>query len=295
MDLDGFLKQKLKQELNKKNIEINVEELIHNVEQKKRKNKIKIISIAACLSILVIVLIPTVLDVAPNTKESQNVADIKSEKAEKESLIEIEYEDDGTMLKAGQIDYKYFMNKSLASADSSVIVNIVIAKISNMEYYNYTDNLIKYGKNREIITYSGYCLPRTKVDLDVSKVILGDFKEGDKLKAYTNGGIVTYDEYIKCMEDNLPFDDSEKVNLEYNALKEEGKDNIYVSCFRKGDTHLEKDKTYLMVIHKKIGEEYIESSNDLLREYNLENNTVLNYQTGEWEKIQDVLGGFEYE
>ncbi len=291
MDLDGFLKQKLKQELNKENIEINVEELIHNVEQKKRKNKIKIISIAACLIIFVIV--PIALNIAP--KELQNEADIKTEKAEDKSIIEIEYEDDGTMLKVGQIDYKYFMNRSLSSADYSVIVNIVIAKVSNMEYYNYADNLIKYGNNRETMTYSGYCLPRTRVDLEVSKVYLGNLKEGDKLKAYTNGGIVTYDEYIKCMEDNLSFADLEKVNLEYSTLKEEGKDNIYVSCFRKGDTHLEKDKTYLMVIHKKIGEEYIESSNDLLRECNLENNTVLNYQTGEWEKIQDVLGGIEYE
>ncbi len=291
MDLDGFLKQKLKQELNKENIEINVEELIHNVEQKKRKNKIKIISIAACLIIFVIV--PIALNIAP--KELQNEADIKTEKAEDKSIIEIGYEDDGTMLKVGQIDYKYFMNRSLSSADYSVIVNIVIAKVSNMEYYNYADNLIKYGNNRETMTYSGYCLPRTRVDLEVSKVYLGNLKEGDKLKAYTNGGIVTYDEYIKCMEDNLSFADLEKVNLEYSTLKEEGKDNIYVSCFRKGDTHLEKDKTYLMVIHKKIGEEYIESSNDLLRECNLENNTVLNYQTGEWEKIQDVLGGIEYE
>ncbi len=291
MNLDGFLKQKLKQELNEENIEINVEELIHNVE--KKRNKIKIISIAACLIIFVIFLVPIAFNIAPI--ELQNVADIKSEKAEKESLIEIEYEDEGTMLKIGQIDYKYFMNRSLSASDSSVIVNIVIAKISNMEYYNYADNLIKYGKNRETMTYSGYCLPRTRVDLDVNKVYLGNLKEGDKLKAYTNGGIVTYDEYIKCMEDNLSFADLEKVNLEYSTLKEEGKDNIYVSCFKKGDTHLEKDKTYLMVIHKKIGEEYIESSNELLRECNLEDNTVLNYQTGEWEKIQDVLGGFEYE
>ncbi len=293
MDLDGFLKQKLKQELNEENIEINVEELIHNVEHKKRKNKIKIVSIAACLIIFAIFLVPIVLNITP--KELQNVADIKTEKAEDKSIIEIEYEDDGTMLKVGQIDYKYFMNRSLSSADYSVIVNIVIAKVSNIEYYNYADNLIKYGNNRETITYSGYCLPRTRVDLDIRKQILGNFKEGDKLKAYTNGGIVTYDEYIKYMEDNLLFADLEKVNLEYNALKEEGKNNIYVSCFRKGDTHLEKDKTYLMVIRKKMGEEYIEPSSYLLRECNLEDNTVLNYQTGEWEKIQDVLGGIDYE
>ena len=73
-------------------------------------------------------------------------------------------------------------------------------------------------------------------------------------------------------------------------MTQEGKTKIYVSEYNKYDTKLESGKTYIMFVSQKIwGDYWIETGNTLLREYNKENNTILNNNTGKYENLDEVL------
>lgn len=289
-ELDELMYKKLNEYKENLDINLNAEKIIKVGKKVKiRKLIIKISSIAACLIIIMTFCIMQVI----NKKDTNNVtADNNQEIQESYGIIEV-----NEMEKIQDMDIPDSSTACYSYNSISYLYNdyknnrhdtegVIIAKVNSLKYTNYDKT---WGVDMNI--ENDYVSPRTIANITINKCLIGDYNVGSDIEIRVKGGIIEYDEYVKERErygdTDVNFD---YISKEYEALLKQNKDKIYVSIFNKKHTRLEEGKTYIMFIHKKIsGDYWIEAYNEWLREYDEKTNSILNYNTGEYEKLEDVL------
>ena len=289
-ELDELMYNKLNEYKENLDINLNAEKIIKVGKKVKiRKLIIKISSIAACLIIIMTFCIMQVI----NKKDTNNVtADNNQEIQESYGIIEV-----NEMEKIQDMDIPDSSTSCYSYNSISYLYNdyknnrhdtegVIIAKVNSLKYTNYDKT---WGVDMNI--ENDYVSPRTIANITINKCLIGDYNVGSDIEIRVKGGIIEYDEYVKERErygdTDVNFD---YISKEYEALLKQNKDKIYVSIFNKKHTRLEEGKTYIMFIHKKIsGDYWIEAYNEWLREYDEKTNSILNYNTGEYEKLEDVL------
>lgn len=289
-ELDELMYKKLNEYKENLDINLNAEKIIKTGKKVKiRKLIIKIGSIAACLIIIMTFGIMQVI----NKKDTNNVtADNNQEIQESYGIIEV-----NEMEKIQDMNILDFSTACYSYNSISYLYNdyknnrhdtegVIIAKVNSLKYTNYDKT---WGVDMNI--ENDYVSPRTIANITINKCLIGDYNVGSDIEIRVKGGIIEYDEYVKERErygdTDVNFD---YISKEYEALLKQNKDKIYVSIFNKKHTRLEEGKTYIMFIHKKIsGDYWIEAYNEWLREYDEKTNSILNYNTGEYEKLEDVL------
>lgn len=289
-ELDELMYKKLNEYKENLDINLNAEKIIKTGKKVKiRKLIIKIGSIAACLIIIMTFGIMQVI----NKKDTNNVtADNNQEIQESYGIIEVnemEKIQDMNILDSSTACYSYNSISYLYNDyknNRHDTEGVIIAKVNSLKYTNYDKT---WGVDMNI--ENDYVSPRTIANITINKCLIGDYNVGSDIEIRVKGGIIEYDEYVKERErygdTDVNFD---YISKEYEALLKQNKDKIYVSIFNKKHTRLEEGKTYIMFIHKKIsGDYWIEAYNEWLREYDEKTNSILNYNTGEYEKLEDVL------
>lgn len=270
--------------------EIDVDEIISTAESKKKRKKIKVISIVACVMLILAVVFSIAIyrekgknniEINANDKENNNAHD-EVQAEDEYGIINSDYMNGVALYAIPDIKETFQLYTTNPSYKGKS--GIVIAKVEDIKYTN-------YDKDDEAVEH--YTFVRSIANIKILKSIEGIFKEGDTVEIRAKGGIIEYNQYIKEFEqyNSSPSSvDSIVFEQEYKKLIEEGKTKIYVSEYRKLDTKLEKGKTYIMfVFQRNWGDYWIETSNTLLREYNEENNTVLNNETGEYNNLGKLL------
>ncbi len=289
-ELDELMYKKLNEYKENLDINLNADKIIKTGKKvKKRKLIIKIGSIAACLIIIMTFGIMQVINkrdtnnvIADNDQEIQESYGI-IEVNEMEKIQDMDIPDSSTACYSyNSISYLYNDYKNNRHDTEGVI----IAKVNSLKYTNYDKT---WGM--DMVIENDYVSPRTIANITINKCLIGDYNVGSDIEIRAKGGIIEYDEYVKERErygdTDVNFD---YISKEYEALLEQNKDKIYVSIFNKKHTRLEEGKTYIMFIHKKIsGDYWIEAYNEWLREYDEKTNSILNYNTGEYEKLEDAL------
>lgn len=287
---DNELDVLLKKKINEVSVEIdlNVDEIISNLDKNKKKEKKQISVFAACVAVALFVIVEYIY-IRSNVSEENVVSqkiDLSNELNENYGIIELENEEklsglyDGTAAKV-YITRSGYWDSSFMLEDKDYEEGIILAKVEDLYYTNWDkDNNENYH----------YVPTRTIASIKIEKVISESIDLNDLKEIKIKGGILEYEQYMKFWENtNLDFT-SDKFTEEYNKLVEEGKEKIYVSSFSKNDTKLEKGKTYLMYVHKKeCGDYWVESNNSYLREYDEKTDSVLNNETREYEKLEDVV------
>lgn len=291
-ELDELLYRKVKEYEDDVNLNINVYEITNIAQKRKFKSVlISISSIAACFLVTVICLI----NLFNNLNKSNIVAE--NDIQEQCGIIDVEPQEGNSsasiLTDDLELDYDFFIesnrNKDILDRNEEYVNDIVIARINDLSYTNY-DMVHRINGYNPFEGYD-YVPPRTIANITITKSLEGVLKEGESIEIRANGGILEYSEYMKYWKNNNYSSlNEEYYDQKYNALIEQGKTKIYVSEFRKTDIKLEKGKSYLMVVYKKVlGDYWTETYNTILREYNVEDGTVLNNKTGKYEKLEDVL------
>jgi len=161
---------------------------------------------------------------------------------------------------------------------------VVIAKVDNVDVINY-DN---FYNNEE----KQYTFVRTIGNVTVLNTIKGNFNKGDSIELRKKGGKIKYKSILDYYEACPNISRDIEMNKECQELIDSGKNinDIYtdVSVGFK-NINIEKGKTYLVhLTQKSSGQWWVQADENGIREYNEENDTVLNNKTGEWEKLDYV-------
>lgn len=268
--------------------DLDIDKIIADSKKNNKNKKEKVLVIAVCLILVIIVSFSIIY--INNKKDEKNIvlnANINSENnkqsIESYGVIFSDFMNNTSMYVIP--DIKEVVQNYKTNKDYVGTSGIVIAKVEDIKYTN-------FDKDEESSNH--YTFVRSIANIRVLKSIDGIFNEGDKIKIRAKGGIIDYNEYVKEFEQyNSSPDavDSIVFEQEYKKLIEEGKTKILVSEYNKYDTKLESGKTYIMFVSQKNwGDYWIETGNTLLREYNEEDNTILNNNTGEYENLDEVLG-----
>lgn len=269
--------------------EINVDEIISVAESKKKRRKIKAISIITCVMLILVVTFSIMLN---SKKEESNI----EMNAHDKKIQEVVEEEPQTKENYGIINVKvnttacyyipdikdmYYRCRDV-NHEYSTYYSTVIAKVENVTYTNYDKDDSK--------SYD-YTFLRTIANIKIMKTLSGNLKEGEEIIIRANGGMLEYNEYMKYWERwNKSSLDLEVYEQKYNEYIQEGKTKVYVSEYKEFEKELEEGKTYLMfVLKRNWGDYWIENVYSLLREYNEIDNTVLNNKTGEYENLDLVL------
>ncbi len=280
MNIDDFLNEKLSEQLKSEQYIIDVNDTIEKAQKIKRKReKIKIaFSLVSCLVIFISISLALTLNFI-NRENMVYKAEKTNEEIE-EGIIEIEL---GSELASLHKDVTYDM------LDTDNGYNIVIARVTDTSGFNYTEYNARGNGNY----YADYCDVRTRANLVILESIKGSFNAGDNISAYSNGGIIEYEKYIEKIKKYPNSNKSvQELESEYNTLLSQNVEKVYVKECNKDNILLERGKTYLLTFtHLEYGDNYINSNNYWLREYDENTKRVLNNTTGKWEELKDIIGG----
>lgn len=148
---------------------------------------------------------------------------------------------------------------------------------------------ILYGPHNLDGTY-GYTNVRTIGELTIMQSLKGDLKVGDKIEFKQKGGKILYEEYIKMYEGDTQSYYKNEIEEKYKGELEKGAKEVYVDVARKDIIRVEEGKEYLVYMYRKtLGDCWLAEGEDWVREYNRENNTILNNKTGEWELLDTYI------
>ncbi len=139
-----------------------------------------------------------------------------------------------------------------------------------------------------------YTFVRTIGMMKILNVYKGNFNVGDVIEFRKKGGKILYSEYIKLYNENSSKAMDKKLIEEYNKLSKSLYDEVYVNVISRNSIEIQEGKEYLVyVTQKSWGDFWLEPGMVTIREYDSENNTVLNNYNKEWEPINIVLNGGE--
>ncbi len=75
-----------------------------------------------------------------------------------------------------------------------------------------------------------------------------------------------------------------------NELINKGIEEVYVNKTRDDIILVEEGKEYLVYMYKNnLGDYWLMTGKNAVREYNSENNTILNNNTGQWEDLSEYI------
>lgn len=274
MDIDNLLSEKLKKQLELETYPIDTDSIIKKAKKIKRNRQKIMVSIISCFVIFITISLTIFLNY--NNRENITSKVDKEEEKIAEGIIEVKLENKSVS-----------SNRDILYDELNNNYNIVIAKVEDTNGFNYTEYNVKGNGDY----FADYCNVRTRANLTILKIIQSKFNIGDRISAYSNGGIIEYEKYIANGRDHSNAI-TEEVSGKYNELINQGIQKVYVKEYNKDDVILEKGKTYLLsFIELEYGDNYINANNYWVREYDENTNKVLNNKTGEWEELRDIFGG----
>ena len=255
-----------------------IEEIIYKSKLKKMKKNKLISRVAIIISFLFISAFSIMGFSLYKYNENNNIIANNNKTELEENVIEYYYDDNvGTGASFAQ----------LSSKELFEMVNYVaIVKIEDgLEAINYDK---EHGPH-----YNGeyrYTYVRTVGRMTVIKSVKGDLDIGDTVEFRKKGGKILYSEYLKYFEENKSAKINEKIQEEYQELINKGINDVYVNLKSGNSIDIEEGKEYLVYVTKKSwGDLWLESGLNAIREYNPDNNKVLNNYSGEWEDLENVL------
>lgn len=266
-ELDEILSKKAREFKVEKITSEEIDTIISKAKAQKRREKYLI---AASITVMIILVLSTfyIYKSRLNKENTENPTLVAEEESNFEIIIDEE------------------MNKTTSIADSLTLEHNVdiLTDITNIEILKGEAQQIVIAKVIEIercTNYNekigNYTLINTLGNIEILQVLKGDLNINSKTPFIRAGGTISYDEYQK----GVIYGNRSQIQGAYD----------YITERKKGDIKIEEGKTYLMFLYySEYDDRYeIMAYQYGLREYNQENNTVLNNETGEWEDLNNIL------
>lgn len=279
--LDNILFQSIKDIKVKKYSDNRIQEIMIKAKFKKKEKHKLILKVSVIISFLFISIFSIAKYSINNYIDKENIITINNEKNLDNNVIEYESSDNGT-----GSSYTELTPKELFELANYVAV----VKIENgLKGVNYDrEYSAKYNGEYH------YTYVRTIGKMNVIEVFKGNINIGDTLEFRKKGGKILYSEYLKYFEENKSAKINDEIQKRYNELISNGISNIYINFKSTNSIEIEEEKKYLVYITKKSwGDLWLESGLNAIREYNSDNNMVLNNYSGKWEPINIVLNAGE--
>ena len=281
-ELDLLLKEKINQIRVPKKVDKDIKSVMYKKILNRKNNYLKYVaSIVIFLVVILSVIFVNIKYNKLNTDENVN-NDVQVDNLY--GVINVNKENNNAL------SYRYDIDTTdLKTIFSSLDYDVVIAKVESISYTNYDTKY--YTQGGQDFVKEDYVPVRTIANVKIIKNIRGDFKVDETLTVKANGGILEYNQYMRYWNYyNMKPLDIDRIEKEYNDYINAGKEKVYISEFRENDIKLEEGKTYMMFIRKMAGNEYFTNlSKNLLREYDINTDMILNNDTKEYQDINSVL------
>lgn len=242
------------------------DEVYQNLEDKKsNKTIIKYLSgIAATIMIIVVVVIITVIPKEDNS--SSTIIDGKNEEIDGELPIA-----SGVINELGD-SYQSMLNHLASPMGMSLIEEetefVGVVKIEEIiGYTNYISKTNTYFPSPFIIS-----------EVSIEKVFKGELN--GKLEIMSYGGVISVSDYLKSLQPG------QSIDSKYQNLTDEEKENTFIkviNSFTLSTIEPEVDKYYLVFMNYNDDLEHYQVLDDLIYEYDIQNDKTKNTNTNEWE------------
>ena len=281
-ELDLLLKEKINQIRVPKKVDKDIKSVMYKKILNRKINYLKYVaSIVIFLVVILSVIFVNIKYNKLNTDENVN-NDVQVDNLY--GVINVNKENNNAL------SYRYDIDTTdLKTIFSSLDYDVLIAKVESISYTNYDTKYYTQGGQEYI--KEDYVPVRTIANVKIIKNIRGDFKVDETLTVKANGGILEYNQYMRYWDYyNMRPLDIDRIEKEYTDYINAGKEEVYISEFGENDIRLEEGKTYMMFIRKMAGNEYFTNlSKNLLREYDINTDMILNNDTKEYQDINSVL------
>lgn len=242
------------------------DEVYQNLEDKKsNKTIIKYLSgIAATIMIIVVVVIITVIPKEDNS--SSTIIDGKNEEIDGELPIA-----SGVINELGD-SYQSMLNHLTSPMGMSLIEEetefVGVVKIEEIiGYTNYISKTNTYFPSSFIIS-----------EVSIEKVFKGELN--GKLEIMSYGGVISVSDYLKSLQPG------QSIDSKYQNLTDEEKENTFIkviNSFTLSTIEPEVGKYYLVFMNYNDDLEHYQVLDDLIYEYDIQNDKTKNTNTNEWE------------
>lgn len=267
--LDEFLSKKVMEFKVEKLTSEEINVIISKAKAQKRREKYLI---AASITVMILLALSTfyIYKSRLNKDNTGSPTLVAEEESNFDIIIEEDYENYTATSQVLSSALEQNVEVLSDITDIEVLKNnvqqMIIARVNEIE------KCTNYDEKSEI-----YTRINTLGNLEVLQVIKGDLEVNSIIPFIRAGGTISYDEYQK----GVIYGNRSQIQGTYD----------YVTERKKGDIDIEEGKTYLMVAYyNQYSERYEIIINQYgLREYNQENNTILNNETGEWEDLNSIL------
>lgn len=248
------------------------EEAYENLEEK-RDNTIIIKYLSGVVAIITVILVLLTIIIIPKEKEDSNIStpiiDGKNEVVQSELPVA-----SGTINELGE-SYQPMINHLTSPIGMSLIEEesqfVGVVKIEEIKGYT---NYIKK-------TNSYFPAPFIISKVTVEKVFKGNLSGELEIMSY--GGVISVSDYIKS---KLP---GQSIDSRYEMLTEEEKKNTFVrvhNSFTESTIEPDEGKYYLVFMNYNNDLEHYQVLDELIYEYDIENNKTKNTNTNEWEHYE---------
>ena len=244
------------------------EEVYENLEEK-RENITIIKYISGVAAIIVILLLLITISMFPKESKNSNIPVIDSKNEDIQAELPVA---SGTINELGD-SYQQMFNHLTSPIGMSLIEEesqfVGVVKIEEIKGYT---NYIKK-------TNSYFPAPFVISKVTVKKVFKGNLSGDLEIMSY--GGVISVSDYIKS---KLP---GESIDSKYQKLTEEERNNTFIrvmNAFTLPTIEPEIGKYYLVFMNYNNDLECYQVLDDLIYEYDIENNKTKNTDTNEWDK-----------
>ena len=247
------------------------EEIFLKLDNKRRNNNI--LKYVAAFSLL-IVAIGTSIYIFLSSRNEELIANIDNE----DKNVEIDlpkYADElpTASMKVGLIGssnssmYKFISPIGLSMVNDETPYIAVVTLNKTLYYTNYCEKKDSYLHT-----------PMTVADVTLNKIFKGEITE-KRFEMMYYGGIISLEDYVKsCFKEEI-------IKGGYDKMTDEYKNSTYVEVidnFTMNMPPIENGKSYLVFMSFNKNFDKYQVLDNLIYEYDLENNKIKNVETGEW-------------
>lgn len=268
MDIDEIIKSSYK------NVQIPKEIFEKTYEQlDERKNNTKVIrfAIGIAASIILVLIVVAVITIPKDNNTNDTITPTIDGKEEIESNLPVASD----IIYANEETYQPIYNHLLSPVGMSLIEEetqfVVVVKIEKIVGYT------NYIKKTDEYLSTPFIISKAKVE----KVFKGDLSGEIEMMSY--GGVISVSDYIKS---RLP---GQSIDAKYQNLTDEEKENTFVKiCDSMTMATIEPDvgKYYLVFMNYNENLESYQVLDDLIYEYDIDNDMTKNTETNEWEEYE---------
>ena len=244
-------------------------EAYNNLENKKNSTIIFKFSIGIAAVVIAIFLV--ILSIKTNNKEDNYTPDINGSTEEIQSeqpIASYTIDESGDSYQPIINHLSSPLGMTLIEEDSQFVGIVKVKKISG--YTNYLKEQDMYSKTPFIIS-----------EVEIEKVYKGDLSGTINIASY--GGVISISDYEKALLDG------QTLPSRYKDFTEEEKKNTYVNIINSitmSTLEPEVGKYYLVFMNYSKNLECYQVLDDLIYEYDIENNKTKNTYTNEWEDYE---------